>query len=332
MGAGATFFSETEAAKGDVEIIVEDEYFFRGDFVKRHRGGDGFARQIHVGGGKQEQDLLCGQTARDGEAVKLVFLLGVFHPFDDVFASHKSNIVAGVGIFCAGIPKAYDEMEICHTENYGMCGCEWSMIRRMTSHFQQYKSQLLGRLVRVRQSLPLMVTALLFLAFGLSLCLEYAVQWAMRGPLWHGIVVVLAAVFLVWGGQFLLQLFALSKRFPKPEADAAQPKQDKPPLAFPFDVLAGHHCAVLVSFDDRPPKTYLIPNVLRIIPGGVETATDGTPGLVEKTVGQLRRKGYPIQVLKPEGKVSGGYAPLMGNPKRDAIRIQPFDMVFVNWN
>ena len=209
------------------------------------------------------------------------------------------------------------------------------MIRGMNTPFQDYKLQLLTRLARIRQSLPLLVTAFFFLAFGLSLCLEYAVQWAMRGPLWHGVVVVIVAVLLVWGGQFLLQLFALSKRFPKPPEAPPESKEDKKNLAFPFDVLAGHHCAVLVSFDDRPPKTYLIPNIVRIVPvngAAVEPDAAVTQGLVEKTVGQLRHKGYPIQVLKPEGKSSGGYSPLMGNPKRDAIRIQPFDMVFVNWN
>ena len=335
VGAGAAFFAETEAAKGDVEIIVENEYFFWRDFVEGHGGGDGFARQIHVGHGEYHQKGMLAQVATDCQAVRLVFSLGVLEAREEVFSGHKSNVVAGMGVFGAGIPEAYDEMKVCHTENYGMCGCKWSMIRGMNAQFQHYKSQFLTRLTRIRSSLPLMVTALLFLAFGLSLCLEYAVQWAMRGPLWHGAVVVGAAVLLVWGGQFLLQLFALSKRFSKPPEASPQSKEDKQNLAFPFDILAGHHCAVLVSFDDRPPKTYLIPNVVRIVPvNGAAVVPEAavTQGLVEKTVGQLRHKGYPIQILKPEGKTIGGYSPLMGNPKRDAIRIQPFDMVFVNWN
>lgn len=334
MCAGAAFFAETQAAKGDVEIIVEDEYFFRGDFVKRHRSGDGFSRQIHVGAGKQEQDLLCGQTARDGQAVKLFFLLRLFHPFQEAFAGHKPNVVTGVAVFCTGIAEAYKKVKICHGENYGIGSCGWSMIRGMRlPSFSTYRARMAESVANLRRSIPLLVTALLFLAFGLSLCLEYAVQWAMKGSLWRGGMLVLVAVVLVWAGQAILHVFAGHKRAPVAETPP-EPKE-KQNLNFPFDILAGHHCAVLVSLDVRPPKTYLIPNIVRVLPdklGDAAPDTADTRALVEKTVGQLRRKGYPIQVLRPEKEVAGGYRPLMGNPKRDAVRIQPFDMVFLNWN
>jgi len=184
----------------------------------------------------------------------------------------------------------------------------------------------------MQKSLPMMVSALLLMAFGVSLCLEYAVQWAMRGPFWHGVLLGLGAIGVVWVGHVALQLFVKGSASQKKEAPPASAKNEKQNLAFPFDVLAGQHCAVLVSFDSPLPKTYLIPNLAKVGSHIQPNETVTEIALLEKMVGQLRCKGHPIHVLKPERTPATGYSPFLGNPKRDVVRVHPFDMVFVNWN
>jgi len=214
-----------------------------------------------------------------------------------------------------------------------MCCAKWSMMRSMKFSLNTYKMQFSKRISTVQKSLPMMVSALLLMAFGLSLCLEYAVQWAMKGPLWHGVVLVFVAIGVVWLGQLSLHAFS-GRETPKPKeaTDAPSAKDEKQNLAFPFDVLAGHHCAVLVSFDSPLPKTYLIPNLAKVVPSTQPDSDLKSGELVEKTVGHLRHKGYPIHVLKPERTPATGYSPFLGNLKRDVVRVHPFDMVFINWN
>ena len=116
VGAGAAFFAETEAAKGDVEIIVENEYLFRRDFVKGHGGGDSFSRQIHIGHGKYHQNGMVSQRATEAQAVGFFFSLGILEFFEKGFSGHKPDVVAGMGVFGARVSEAYDEMAVCHTK------------------------------------------------------------------------------------------------------------------------------------------------------------------------------------------------------------------------
>jgi hypothetical protein len=224
------------------------------------------------------------------------------------------------------------------TENYGMCCAKWSMMSLMKFLRNTYES-LFGQIRKIQKSLPMMVSFLLLMAFGLSLCLEYAIQWAMRGSFLRGLFLVLVGVSAVWVGQvflyFLSRTGAHEKKKDTQEKQAKQDsglKQEKETQVFPFDILAGHHCAVVVGFELHAPKTYLIPNVIGMLPKEAVNGSEIGAGLVEKTVGQLRHKGYPIQILKPVKSSSGGYVPFMGNFKRDKVRVHPFDLVFVNWN
>jgi hypothetical protein len=202
----------------------------------------------------------------------------------------------------------------------------------MKNFLNRYKRRFPQNPLSVKKSLPFVISSFLLFAFGVSLCLEYAVQWAMKGSFWHGLLLIAFAVFFVWSGQILLHLFVKSGPLAPKTEPAVPPKSVKSDLSFPFDVLAGHHCAVVVGFDSDLPKTYLIPNVGAAKPLVAAESEMTDVAVVEKTVGQLRRKGFPIQVLKPAKPSMNGYSPLLGNPKRDTVRIHPFDMIFVNWN
>lgn len=262
--------------------------------------------------------------------MKLFPTVGVLDKGDERVSGHESYVVSGLCVFGAWVSQTDNEM---HNKNYGMCCATWSMIRSMKIRLTRYMSWVCKAFSKVQKSLPMMVSGLLLIAFGMSLCLEYAVQWAMKGPLWHGLLLVVAAVGVVWVGQIALHFFAgAATQQKKEETPPMSGKNEKQNLAFPFDILAGHHCAVLVSFDSPLPKTYLIPNLAQVVPNTQPEGNLTGGAVIEKTVGQLRHKGYPIQVLRPERVPATGYLPFMGNPSHDLIRVHPFDRVFVNWN
>lgn len=187
---------------------------------------------------------------------------------------------------------------------------------------------------QLRQSPSVKLSLLFFSAFLGAFALEYAVRWAMSGPIVRigalvGVAIVAAIVL-----QLLFRYAASGFGSPKVTQKNTQPRQKEHTSGsqFPFDVLAGHHCAVIVTVGSLSQKTYLIPNVGKIIGNKEQALPDTDQRHITQTVHQLQKKGINLHLLAPEAKPHGWYMPLMGNPSKDAVRVHPFDIVFINWN
>ncbi len=105
VAAAAAFGAVAQGAKGQVEIITDDEDVFEGDFVEIGKLDDGAAGIVIEGLGFDE-DLVA---VFEPEGVVFGFLPGEIVDFGIKIKSEKAKIVAGEVVFWAGVAKADDE-------------------------------------------------------------------------------------------------------------------------------------------------------------------------------------------------------------------------------
>src|SRR5699024_8918314 len=102
---------DTQVVEVDVEFVMNDDQIFGTDVEKFQQGGDGFAREIHVGGGLGQNYVWTADTQpkfsdRSTDFVHVPSLRVAIGEFVD---HHVANVVAGRGITVAGITQSHHQ-------------------------------------------------------------------------------------------------------------------------------------------------------------------------------------------------------------------------------
>ena len=110
-------------ARGDIELVVDDEQLLGLDLVLRAELGDGAAARVHVGLGFDQDDLaltafgLGVVDVDDGDlGARLVLPIADARLLGQDVDRAKAGVVTGCGVFLAGVAESGD-----HADGLGLC-------------------------------------------------------------------------------------------------------------------------------------------------------------------------------------------------------------------
>ena len=107
--AGATLSADAKFAKGDIQVIDDDEEVLLRDILLLHPVADGITAEIDVGGGLEEDEDLILDPHLGNHAVALV-LKGDTSLLCQRAQDAEAGIVSGVTVLGAGIADPHDQV------------------------------------------------------------------------------------------------------------------------------------------------------------------------------------------------------------------------------
>jgi hypothetical protein len=101
---------EMNLTEGNIEFILDDEDFFRGNLEESGHRLHGLSGEIHVGVRHEAVELVAPVGSICVHTLELGFPGSVFE-CGTIFEKHPRNIMARVRVFRTGISESNDELE-----------------------------------------------------------------------------------------------------------------------------------------------------------------------------------------------------------------------------
>ena len=100
---------ESEGTEGEGEVIDDDQHTLDGDLLRTHPVAYGFATEVHIGRGLEQDDLRTLGTPHSDVAIALRLKAHTQTGSDGVGYT-EADVVAGHIVFSPDIAEAYDEV------------------------------------------------------------------------------------------------------------------------------------------------------------------------------------------------------------------------------